>query len=455
MKVDFVAGVGGRVINSSAYKCQNLYPVLDNKSKKPFALIGVPGLKEFSDTGYSKEVRGIHKFGNYFYAVVGEKFFKIDSDGSAVEQSGTLSTSSGIVFMEHNLTQIMIVDGTKGYIYVSSLEQITDSDFPSNPISLTYQDSYFICVFADTDAFYISGAEDGTSWDALEFASAEAQPDDALQIISDHRELWIFGEETTEVFQNTGNADFPFERMQGAYIEKGISGKTASKHDNSVFWLDNNGQVQRASGYTPQIVSDRQAEYQIAKLTISDAHSYTYTQEGHAFFVLVFPTDGKVLALNIETGAWHTRTSEIADNRHRGNCFTMFGSKRLVGDYENGKIYEYDYDTFDESRAIARAMVTDPERYIMFHRSLEVEFAQGVGNSDITDPQAILKYSDDQGKTWSTELWRDIGKVGEYEQRARWFKLGRSRDRIYEVILPGAFKKVISGATLHGERGTH
>jgi len=460
MEVDFISGVQGRIANASAHKCQNLFPVIDKKSQKPYALLGTPGLKEVSDTGHAKEVRGIHKFGSYFYAVVGEKFFKIDSEGTVTEQAGTLTTYSGRVWIENNLTQIMVVDpGVKGYIFASgTLSPITDNDLPV-PTSLAAQDGYFICTVKDSDAFYISAIEDGTSWGALDFGSAEAHPDVSESILSDHRELWIFGEETTEVFQNTGNADFPFERISSVYIEKGIaSGATAVKLDNSVFWLDNNGQVVKAAEYTPKIVSDRLVEYQIAKMaSISDAHAYSYIQEGHSFYVLVFPTDGKVFAMDIESEAWHTRTSGIDDKRHRANCYCLFDNKRLVGDFENGKIYHYDFDTFDDSRAIARARVIHPDRKSIFHFRLVVEFEGGVGiiSGDHSDPQAILRYSDNHGKTWSSELWRDIGKIGDYENISMWNKLGRSKDRIYEVILPGQHRKVILGATLNGVGGKH
>jgi hypothetical protein len=459
MKVDFISGVQGRITNSSAHKCQNFFPAIDKLSQKPYALLGTPGLKDFSDTGHTAEARGTHVFGDYLYAVVGDKFFKVDSAGTATEQTGTLSTSTGRVWMANNLTQIMIVDGVKGYIYESgTLTAIADTDLPV-PTSLAHQDGYFICTIEDSDAFYISAIEDGTSWDALDFASAEAQPDFSKAILSDHRELVIFGDDTTEFFHNTGNADFPFERVSGAYIERGIlSGLTACKLDNSLFWLDNNGQVQKVAGYTPQIISDRSIEYQIAKMTtVSDAHAYAYVQEGHSFYVLVFPSEDKAFAYDVESGMWHTRTSGYEGYRHRGNCYALFNNKRIIGDYENGKLYEYDFDTYDGNQAIARARVTHPEGYSIFHYSLEVEFESGVGliTGDATDPDAILRYSDDHGKTWSSELWRKIGKIGEYEHRSRWNKLGRSKDRIYEIILPGQHRRVIIGATLKVAGGKH
>lgn len=447
MKVDFAAGVSGRVANTSADKCQNLFPVVDQDSKKPYALVNTPGLSEFCDTGEFGEVRGVQVLGSTLFTVVGNKAFSVSTSGVSTEITGALSTSSGVVRMAANLTQVMIVDGTAGYIIESG--DLTAAGVPYPPVDVAFQDGYFICPVSGEDVFYISGLNDGTSWDSLDYGSAEAQPDKAVAVISDHRELWVFGDDTTEPFQNTGDSDFPFVRIDGAHIERGcMAGSTAAKMDNSVFWLDNNGQVVRANGYTPQVVSTRNIEYQIGELsTPTDAHAYTYVQEGYSFYVLIFPTDRKVFVLDVATMQWHTRTSGIMDLRHRGNCCALFANKRIVGDYENGKLYSYDFDTYDENRAIARARVAHPERKMIFHYSLEIEFDSG--SALLTeDPQAILRFSDDHGHTWSRELWRSIGKTGEYKNLAQWNKLGRSKDRIYEVIMPGAYRKMIIGATL-------
>lgn len=115
--------------------------------------------------------------------------------------------------MAHNLTQLMVVDGTAGYIV--SAGSITAAGVPYPPVDVAFQDGYFLCPVTGEDVFYISGINDGTTWDTLNYGSAEAQPDKAISIISDHREIWLHGENTTEVFQNTGNIYFPFESIQG------------------------------------------------------------------------------------------------------------------------------------------------------------------------------------------------------------------------------------------------
>ena len=66
---------------------------------------------------------------------------------------------------------------------------------------------------------------------------------------------------------------------------------------------------------------------------------------------------------------------------------------------------------------------------------------------------AMLRYSDDGGHTWSNELWRSIGKIGNYDARARWNRLGASRNRVYELSMSDPVKWVVLGANLEVKRG--
>ncbi len=199
--------VGGAYEGRSDYinpqTCVNLFPVVDKTGgKNVINLIGTPGL--ISKSAYANSpVRGIIRASGTTYVVTGNNFLSFD--GTSYSLLGTLSsTTSNPVTMEENGVQVMIVDGELGYIYSiggGTFAQISDADFPI-PSALTYQDGYFIVSKADSDEFYISALYDGTAWDALDFGSAESSPDEAVTLISDHRELWIFGEKTTEVFYN-------------------------------------------------------------------------------------------------------------------------------------------------------------------------------------------------------------------------------------------------------------
>lgn len=440
----------------------NLFVDPEREDGRP-ALVGTPGLKTFCSTGYATEIRGMKVCGSYLYAVVGNKCYRINSEGTtATEVTGTLNTTVGHVFMEWNGTQLMIVDGLHGYIVTTTtLTEISDEDFPV-PSSLTYQDTYFIVTEKDTGRQYISGNNDGTTWDALDFTTAEGAPDSALCVFSDHRELFMFGETTTEPYYNSGDADYPFERISGAYMETGI-GAAASpvRLDNSVFWLSNNLQVVRASGYVPKVISTRQIDAKIAGYSrADDAIGMGIVHRGHAFYVLAFPTADKTWCYDASTGMWHQRSSyPTIGCRWRGNCYAYFNKKHLVGDFENGIIYEIDFATFtDNSQAISSRHIFPPvinQKKEVVHNSFEIEFKAGVGlaTGQGSDPMAMLDWSDDNQRTWSNELWRSIGKAGEFNWKAKWNGLGRSEHREYRVTITDPIERIIYAPYLEFEGG--
>jgi hypothetical protein len=284
-------------------------------------------------------------------------------------------------------------------------------------------------------------------------------------VYRDHRQLLLLKENSSEVWYNSGAADFPFERISGVYIEHGIGAPdSAASGDNAVFWLNQYRQVVRYFGQNPQIISTEQIEYQFNQYTtVSNAKGYCYTQEGHSFYVLIFPSEGATWAYDSATGYWHERKSYPQTDgeygRHRGNCFARFDDKNLIGDYENGYIYYYDLGTYtDNSETVIRQRTTqsiDQDRKKIFFHRLEVDLEAGVGlvSGQGSAPRMILEYSDDGGHTWSNEQWADMGAIGEYTQRALWRMLGASRNRIWKLTVTDPVKTVILGANLRATLG--
>jgi hypothetical protein len=361
----------------------------------------------------------------------------------------------------------MIVDGVKGYILSeTTLTEIADTDFPT-PSGLTYQDGYFIVSVDSSGQFYISASYDGTSWDALDYATAEAYPDNLRGVLSSTKELWLIGEKSYEIWYNSGSVDFPFELIQGTAQRIGCAAKySIAEHQSIVVWLDDKRSIRAAFDYSAQIISDPNVDYHLAGYDkVDDAIAYMYRQEGHLFYVITFPSQSKTWVYDFSTKLWHTRASGIMDWRHPVSCYTYYDGKHIVGDYDTGKLYEYDLSKYTDNgshvRRIRTAQSVNQDRKNIFHHSLEVEFEGGVGlavdDPDLgtgADPQAMLEWSDDGGHTWSNEHWADIGKIGVYANRARWTRLGSSRDRIYRVTIADPVKCVILGANLEATLGT-
>ena len=302
----------------------------------------------------------------------------------------------------------------------------------------------------------------------MDFASAEGAPDQLVSVNVDHREAWLFGSSTIEVWYNAGTADFPLQRIQGAFNELGCAAiYSIAKLDNTLFWLGadarGRGVVYRANGYQGERVSTHAIEFAIQSYsTISDAVAYSYQQEGHKFYVLTFPTAGATWVYDTITGAWHERASLINGqfDRHRSNCQMNFNNQTIVGDYENGNIYAFDLNVYadnDQPQKWLRSWRALPSGQNNLrrtaHHTLQLDCESGIGINDGqgSNPQAMLRWSDDGGHTWSREHWTSLGAIGRYQQRVFWRRLGMTqklRDRVYEVSGTDPTKIVIMGAEL-------
>ncbi len=460
MEINFIGGAySGRSKNLNAQVCQNLFVVVDQEGgKSVVALMGTPGLKDFS-AGGSGEVRGMLKdpWNGSGYAVIGNTLYRVGSDGTATS-CGTISTTRGRVYLAAGTTHLMVVDNVKGYYQIAgaaALTEITDADFPI-PQGLAYVDGFFMVGEQGTDLSYISDEEDASSWDALAFAAAEDQPDDLVQPVAHARQVWMLGKRTYEVNINSGDTTYPFIRVAGAVFPIGVGAEASiAEGPEGLFWLDDHYQVRMAVEYNAVKISTSQIDYQISQFgNQTDLIGYVCTWEGFPFYVLIDPGAPKTFLYSISTNTWQTLSSGLFGGRHRSNCAAWWFGKALVGDYQSGKILEYDMDTFtDDGTTIRRVRVSSSvqsNRKDITHHRLEIEFEQGAGGA-----QAMLDWSDDGGHTWSNEYWRTVGTLGEYANRAVWDRLGHSRSRIYRLTLTGAVKWVILGAHLEASIGLH
>lgn len=446
----------------------NLFAEVVPEGGKDAAFLSrAPGLRLLATLG-DGPVRGLWSTPHAAYAVSGDGFYKIDSSWTAT-RIGSVS-GNGPVSIADNGTQMFIACNGPSFIYnmvTGILSEISDIDFPG-AVSVGYLDGYFVFNEPNSQRIWVTSLLDGSSIDPLDFASAEGSPDHVVGLIVDHREAWIFGTNSVEVWYDAGGADFPLQRIQGAFNEIGcLTPYSVAKLDNGLFWLgsDARGQgiVYRSTGYTGRRVSTHAVEWQIQQYSsLSDAVAYTYQQDGHAFYVLIFPTANTTWVYDATTDAWHERAgfSEGAFTRHRSNCQASFSNEIVVGDYANGNIYAFDLDTYSDNGSIQkwlrswRALPTGQNnltRTSQHTLQLDCETGVGLNTGQGSDPQAMLRWSDDGGHTWSNEHLTSMGRIGEYGYRAFWRRLGMTmkiRDRVYEVSGTDPVKVTIMGAQL-------
>jgi hypothetical protein len=439
-----------RSVNAADNRMVNLFPeVIPEGGKEAGFLSRAPGLNflQTVGTGPIRALWAHQTNGSDFYVVSGNQFYKLTGLNATPTLLGTVA-GTGPVSIADNGTQLFIAANGPSYIYnevTNVFAQITDPDF-AGAVTVAYLDGYFVFNQPNSQIIWVSQLLDGTSVDPLDFASAEGSPDGVVGLIADHRELWVFGTDSVEVWYDSGAADFPLQRIQGAFNEIGcVSAYTIAKMDNGLFWLgtDARGQgiVYRANGYTGVRISTHAVEYAIAQYgNISDAIAYTYQQEGHAFYVLTFPSGNATWVYDVATQAWHERAGfdDGEFMRHRSNCQCNFGGNIIVGDFENGNIYTFDLDVYADNGDIQkwlrswRALPTGQNNLKRTaHHSLQLDCETGVGlnlypayDSENIDTEAglnlVAEYvqtflATQAGNTLTTEAGDGFQPLGQYE----------------------------------------
>lgn len=430
---------------ASAQRSVNLYLLaLETPSKAQFILEAVPGLTLFCAMG--AEIRGALRVGSRCFVVAGNTLYEVSSAGVKTAR-GTLLTATGAVGMAYGLTQLVIVDGDNGYTLTLSsnvFAEITSDAFYGSD-TVTYLDGFFAFVRPDTQQFYVTAIDDASTLDALDFASAEGTPDNLVACIADHRELWLLGETTTEVWYNSGGS-FPFARNNGASIEVGcMAPHSLRQFDNGLIWLgrdrNGDGMVYRAmSVQQASRVSNIGVEEALRQSTdLSAAVAWVYQENGQTFYCLNAPGLTSTWCYEVSTGTWHERADIDGDGQFeafRVSHHVFAHGKHLVGGAD-GNLYYLDRtaNTFaGDSRVCERisphTATPTLERMSFAQFTLDATTGEAPqGQSPIVE----LSWSNDGGATYGNPVQRSLGDVGERFSRITWRRLGTARNRVWKL----------------------
>lgn len=457
------AAVESRSRASSASRLINLYP--EAMPDGTVTLYSTPGLRLFSTCG-NGPIRGMIAVGSFVYVVSGTGVYKVNAQGFATLM-GSIGSAAGPVGLASNGLEIQIVDGTAaGYlvtIATDAVSVISDADFPGG-VTNGFLDGFVLFNEPNTGKLWATSAYSAGTIDPLDFATAEGLPDGLVAILVDHREIWMLGEQSVEVWYNSGAPDFPFERINGAFLEHGCAAAfSAAKIDNTVFWLGNddkgNGVVWRADGYTPKRISTHPVESAIADYsTISDAIAWTYQQDGHSFYVLTFPTGCATWCYDVSTDRWHQRASFVNGDYgiHRVAHHAVLDRQHIGGDYENGNLYVIDLETYTDngsvlSREVVSTHIRNGSRANYSELEIRMETGVGLQSGQGDDPQIALSTSNDQGRTWGSWRTASFGRVGEYLARVVFRRLGSGFNKTFRIRVTDPVPVVITGARVEFE----
>lgn len=393
-----------------------------------------------------------------------------------LHQVGTLGTSQGPVSIRDNGVQggyAIIVDGSvNSYLYSNATKKLTPGAFPgANQVA--YIDGWWIFNQMGSAIFYTSGQPYSTAYNASYFALKDAFSDLLMGLIENKEELWLIGETTTEIWYDAGGAYFPFQRLVGTLIQVGCKAaysiaRLVSEGQEGLIWFGRSERgenvVIRTQGFTQTTVSTPAVSNAITNyVTTSDAIGYVYEEAGHEFYVLTFPTADATWVYDATLPpdlAWHQRLSydpyAKQYHRHRSNCYMNFAGMRVVGDYQNGALYQMTRAAYTDAGWPIKARRRSPyiwnkeNRERVFMSSLQIDFAPGQGNASGlgSDPQAYVRISRDYGSTYGQAWAQSIGKIGQFLNRAIWRKLGFSRGAVVELEFIDPVCRDIVGVTL-------
>ncbi len=292
--------------------------------------------------------------------------------------------------------------------------------------------------------------------------------DNIVSQLCSNRNLWLLGDQTSEVWFDSGNNLNPFQYIQGSLSHVGCAAVLSSvKMANTVFWLGKDqygtGIVYMANGYTPQRISTQAVELAIQSYsTISDAIAYSYQENGHQFYVLTFPTGNATWVYDLASSLWHERAYSTQGilGRHLSNCYVFAFNTHIVGDYSSGNLYQMSSSIYsDNGNALIRQRITphlskDMNRVFVSAIQLDFETNIGLSSGQGSQPLAMLSWSNDGGHTWSNEHTAPLCAIGNNSDRAIWRRLGQSRNRVFKFSISDPVKVVLIGAEIELQAGS-
>lgn len=477
MKIPLTGGAyQARSLIANAQRSINLYAEKNPEDAPfPFTHYPRPGLKFLATAPNAATVRGVYRASTTgdLYVVSGNTVYYV-SPSWVFTTLGTITAGNTPVSMSDNGTTLVLVDGTvNGYTVDLSLRAFAPIVDPTGSFvgadRVDFLDTFFIFNKPATPQFYLS-LSNSVTFNVLDFANKTGFPDNVVSVICAHRELWVIGALTSELWYDAGAADFAFQAMPGAFIEQGCAAKySVAKYDTTIYWLSQNKDGDRiilaGDGYDAKRISTHAIENILRLMpVISDAIGFCYQMGGHAFYVLSFPTSDQTWVYDRATELWH-QAGWVDNNgtlhRWRANCATFAYGVNVVGDQDNGNLYALDMNTFqDNGQPIVRIrsfphFIEDGNRitYTRFIAAISVGNDDGtLDSSTPTSPPVMsLRWSDTAGKTWGNPVLQSVGAGGQYLTQAQWRRLGLARDRVFELSWSVPASISLNGAFLADE----
>lgn len=400
---------------------------------RPYRLIPTPGLSSFT-TGLNGAVRGLFQADGLhsgdILAAAGLRAYRINSAGTATE-IGTIAGTDGVSFAGSQIEAVMTAGGTAYRVDASSLVSITVGAASGDIVDCAELNQRMLYLEDGSGRLWFSDPAAAATVQGTSFVTAETEPDNLLALHVYADTVFLFGTASTEGWASTGSTETPFVRRPGFSVNKGVIGRDAvASADFGLFLVADDGIVYRLDGMQPRRVSTHSIERLIEDVATADRSSIRVSAHqwgGHTFAGLHLPGVGDYF-FDVATQVWHRRR-ELNAVRHLVHEFVERDGKVYAGDVTSGALYRLDRDVYTHSgnpvRRVATALVpVEDGRPVIANVTVELQSGVGLNTGQGSDPQVMLRYSKD-GRTWSNEIMRGFGKLGEFASRAVFGLLGR------------------------------
>lgn len=415
----------------------NYYPVVMSNGLSNSYLRQTPGVVAFTDGEGAS--RGSIEFNGLVYMVSGSQLIRVYSN-AVIELLGAIPGSDP-VSMVKSIDRICIVADGKAFYWSEGggLEQITDPNF-TRAIDVVYLDGYFL--FIDEQFLFNSTLQDPMVINPLSFGSAEVEGDANVAIIKVRNEPFVCGTETIEVFQNVGGAGFPFARVIGAMITKGVVGTQAAVEAEDALFFVGAGRgeapsIYIAAGGQAQKTATDEIEKIVQSYTptqLAGVVCETYTANGQYFILTHLPDQTLVYDLYGSRAAgaamWHVRKSNQGAYRQRD--FVRAFGQWLVGDLTTGQIGRLDDAEPTEYEEEVFREFTTPLGFVNAQAFIvhEIKLYGLPGRTPLNTNPKISMSTSRNGITWSQERWTESGKRGNYDELPEWRRIGRAASQM-------------------------
>jgi hypothetical protein len=468
----------GRSQNLVYERAVNLIPELveTRVGKAVGALYGTPGYTLFATCGEGPVYGSYtHLTTGTLYVVSGNGLYSIASSGVATLIGSIYGTTGPVTMIDNGANnQLAICNGVGLWVYnlkTAAFAQILPGQLGVTPTSIAFQDGVLVANDAGTNQWYQSDLGDFTSWQALNFSSADSTPDNVLSMFDLHREVWLFKQKVIEVWVNAGINGFLFQRLQGVQVPQGIAAPASvARMGDGLVWLGGDeqgaGVVYISQGYQALPISTHSISESIQSYnTYSDAIGWVEQEDQHFLYWLTFPSapdGGQTFVWDSSTKLWHERAafSNGSFSRHAANCHAFAYGQHFIGDYASGNVYALSKSVYTDSGAVHKWLRTWralPPNQVSENpvtlNALQIDMQTGIGVPAGTNPQYMLRWSDDAGHTWSNEMWSGGNQPGQTASRIRFKRLGSTKrgaiyDRTFELSGVDPVPVAIIGATI-------